>query len=354
MTTVVIAPDSFKGSVAARDAAEALAKGWHSVRPQDSVFSLPMADGGEGTLDVILSIRPDSTVHFEEVTGPNGSPVEASWLELSDSTAVIEMAQASGLPLMSTPDPIGATSRGVGELIAIAINHGVERILVGLGGSATTDAGVGALEALGAQIERDGVGAPGVVSIDSSGLLKPPREGITVLADTRAVFAEAPAIFAPQKGANSEEVAALQAAFATLGEHSPVASAARMPGSGAAGGTGWALASYLGAVIVEGSRYLGNMLGVGRLMDGADFVITGEGRLDDTSVSGKVVGHVRALARAYGVPGAIVVGQSTLEALDDWPVMRLVDFASSTEEATLNATRYLEQAGAELARTTTL
>jgi len=351
MATVVIAPDSFKGSLSAGDAAQALARGWRLVRPHDSVFPLPMADGGEGTLDAIHSVRPDSTVHFVEVTGPEGTPVQATWLELSDSTAVIEMAQSSGLPLMSQLDPIGATSRGLGELIAATIDQGVDRVLVGLGGSATTDAGIGALEALGAQVVREGEGAPGVVFIDPRGLPTPPREGITVLADTRATFTQAPEIFAPQKGATTAQVAELQAAFERLGADSPSSSAARMPGSGAAGGTGWALAAYLGAVIVEGSRYLGNMLGVGRLLDGADYVITGEGRFDETSVSGKAVGHIHQLAGAYGVAGAIVCGDSDTEEFNQWPVIRLVDRAASVEDASRHAPKYLEAVGAELAQT---
>ena len=351
MATVVIAPDSFKGSLSAGDAAQALARGWRSVRPHDSVFPLPMADGGEGTLDAIHSVRPDSTMHFVEVTGPEGAPVQATWLELSDSTAVIEMAQSSGLALMSQLDPIGATSRGLGELIAAAIGQGVDRILVGLGGSATNDAGIGALEALGAQVVREAEGAPGVVSIDPRGLPTPPREGITVLADTRATFTQAPEVFAPQKGATAEQVAELQAAFERLGADSPSSSAARMPGSGAAGGTGWALAAYLGAVIVEGSRYLGNMLGVGRLLDGADYVITGEGRFDETSVSGKAVGHIHQLAGAYGVAGAIVCGDSDTEEFNQWPVIRLVDRAASVEDAYSHAPKYLEAVGAELAQT---
>jgi glycerate kinase len=230
------------------------------------------------------------------------------------------------------------------------MNRGVDRILVGLGGSATTDAGIGALEALGAQVVREGGGAPGVVSIDPRGLPTPPREGITVFADTRATFTQAPEVFAPQKGATAEQVATLTEAFERLATESPSASAARMSGSGAAGGVGWALASYLGAVIVEGSRYLGNMLGVGRLLDGADFVITGEGQLDNTSVSGKAVGHIHQLANAYGVPGAIVCGNSPTETFNQWPVIRLVDRAISVEDAHRNASQHLEKVGAELAR----
>jgi glycerate kinase len=350
MATVVIAPDSFKGSISARNATEALARGWRSARPQDTIFSLPMADGGEGLLDAIHSVRPDATLHIEEVTGPHGRPVSATWLQLSDSTAVIEMAQSSGLPLMDAPDPMGATSRGLGELIARAIDAGSERILVGVGGSATTDAGMGMLEGLGAVVKRSGSAVADVTSIDVSALPRPPKEGITVLADTKAVFADAPAVFGPQKGASDEQVSELTAVFERLASHGPSPTTARMPGSGAAGGVAWALASYMGAVIVEGSRYVGNLLGLGKVLDGADFVLTGEGRFDATSLSGKVVGYVHYLAKAYGVRGAVVAGTSTSDSLEEWPVISLSDVADNAEDTFSHASILLTRAAERLAR----
>lgn len=350
MATVVIAPDSFKGSISARNATEALARGWRSARPQDTIFSLPMADGGEGLLDAIHSVRPDATLHIEEVTGPHGRPVSATWLQLSDSTAVIEMAQSSGLPLMDALDPMGATSRGLGELITRAIEAGSERILVGVGGSATTDAGMGMLEGLGAAVNRSGGVVADVTSIDVSALPRPPKEGITVLADTKAVFADAPAVFGPQKGASDEQVGELSAIFERLASHGPSPTAARMPGSGAAGGVAWALASYMGAVIVEGSRYVGNLLGLGKVLDGADFVVTGEGRFDATSLSGKVVGYVHHLANAYGVPGAVVAGDSSETHCGSWPVKKILELAADAGDSMGRSDHYLEHIGASLAR----
>jgi glycerate kinase len=349
MASVVIAPDSFKGSISARGATEALAKGWRQARPQDRIFSLPMADGGEGLLDAIHSVRPDATIHFEEVTGPHGRPVRATWLQLSDSTAVIEMAQSSGLPIMDTLDPLGATSRGLGELIGRAIEVGCERILVGVGGSATTDAGIGMLEGLGAVVRRDGATVADVNSIDVSALPTPPREGITVLADSKAVFLDAPTVFGPQKGASEEQVTELTTIFQRLATNGPSPTAARLPGSGAAGGVGWALASYMGAVIVEGSRYVGNLLGIGRVLDGADYVVTGEGRFDSTSVSGKVVGHVHALAQAFGVRGVVVTGQSASDSLNDWRVVPLSDVAVNNDDTFTQASELLTRMGEKLA-----
>ena len=348
----MIAPDSFKGSLASRDVAYAIADGWNRVRPEDRLFTLPMADGGEGTLDVVSHVRPDSTLRHTTVTGPHGAPVEARWLQLSDSTAVIEMAQTSGLPLMDTPDPIGATSRGLGELIAVAIDEGAERILVALGGSATTDAGLGALEGLGAVVHRDhpeGRGALGVTKIDPSGLPKPPREGITVLTDTKALMLEAPTVFGPQKGASPSDVEGLTDAFSALQGLSPVANSHRLPGSGAAGATAWGLASFMGAVIVDGARYLGNLLGAGRLLQSADLLITGEGRFDQTSLSGKVVGYLHHLAQSYGVDGALIVGTSDGSTLAEWPMIRLIDQAQSLDEAMAQTASLAANAGEKLA-----
>jgi len=353
VTTILFAPDSFKGSVSAVRATECLIDGWREIRPTDTAIALPMADGGEGTLDVVASIRPDHTWMTQVVTGPDGRPVEASWLMLSDQTAVIEMARSSGLPLMNTPDPIGATSFGLGELIAHALDEGAIRILVALGGSATSDAGLGALEALGATISRansSASGACGVVSIDPSGLPNPPKEGITVLADTREVFFKAPEVFGPQKGAGDSDVDALTEAFAHLVTLSPTPHVDKMPGSGAAGGCAWALAAFMRGVIIEGSRYLGNMLGAGRLLPDVDLVVTGEGRLDPTSTKGKVVGYLYHLATAQSVPGAVVAGVCDQPEVVSWPVLTLTELASAHEDSIHDSEELLRRAGAQLAR----
>jgi glycerate kinase len=353
VTTILFAPDSYKGSVSAVRATECLIDGWREIRPTDTTIALPMADGGEGTLDVVASIRPDHTWMTHSVTGPDGRAVEASWLMLSDQTAVIELARSSGLPLMSAPNPVGATTFGLGELIAHALDQGAIRILVALGGSATTDAGLGALEALGARVVRadsSTTGALGVDSIDTSVLRTPPPEGITILADTRELFVKAPEVFGPQKGATSEEVAQLRDAFEALTTLSPTPNIDRMSGSGAAGGCAWALAAFMRGVIIEGSRYLGNMLGAGRLLPDMDFVITGEGRLDSTSTKGKVVGYLHHLATAQSVPGAVVAGVCDHPEVVSWPVITLTELAAQDEDAIGDSEELLRRAGAKLAK----
>lgn len=333
-------------------ATECLIDGWREIRPTDTTIALPMADGGEGTLDVVASIRPDHTWMTHTVTGPHGKPVEASWLMLSDQTAVIELARSSGLPLMSQPDPVGATTFGLGELIAHALDEGAIRILVALGGSATTDAGVGALEALGATVVRSSssaTGALGVTSIDPSGLRRPPAEGITILADTRELFRKAPEVFGPQKGATPEDVETLTEAFESLASLSPTPNIDRMPGSGAAGGCAWALAAFMGGVIIEGSRYLGNMLGAGRLLPEVDLVVTGEGRLDATSTKGKVVGYLHYLATAQSVPGVVVAGVCDEREVVSWPVLALSELAGPDEDPIRESEELLKRAGAQLA-----
>jgi glycerate kinase len=334
-------------------ATECLIVGWREIRPADTTIALPMADGGEGTLEVVSSIRPDHTWMSHMVTGPDGRPIEASWLMLSDHTAVIELATCSGLPLMEAPNPVGATTFGLGELIAHAIDEGAIRILVALGGSATTDAGLGALEALGARVIREGsstTGALGVVSVDASCLRTPPAEGITILADTREVFLKAPEVFGPQKGASPSDVEHLTAAFTALVTLSPSPYVDRMPGSGAAGGTAWALAAFMRGVIIEGSRYLGNMLGAGRLLPDVAYVVTGEGRLDATSVKGKVVGYLHHLATAQSVSGVVVAGVCDEPNLVSWPVLTLSELATPDEDPLRDSEELLRRAGAQLAR----
>ena len=334
-------------------ATECLIDGWREIRPTDTTIALPMADGGEGTLDVVASIRPDHTWMTHTVTGPDRRPVKASWLMLSDQTAVIELARSSGLPLMSNPDSVGATTFGLGELIAHALDEGAIRILVALGGSATTDAGLGALEALGATVIRADssvTGALGVVSIDPSRLRTPPAEGITILADTREVFIKAPEVFGPQKGASESDVEKLTEAFAHLAALSPTPHVDRMPGSGAAGGCAWALAAFMQGVIIEGSRYLGNMLGAGRLLPEVDYIVTGEGRLDSTSTKGKVIGYLHHLATAQSVPGAVVAGVCDQPEVVSWPVLTLTELAGAHEDPIRDSEELLKRAGAQLAR----
>ncbi len=372
---IVVAPDSFKGSIGAAAAAAALADGWHGARPGDEVSCLPLADGGEGTLDVLAAAVPTARWHAATVSGPARQDVASCWLELPGRTAVIELARASGLPLLADPDPLGAYTAGTGELVSRALDAGSARIIIALGGSASTDGGAGALTALGARF-LDAAGNPlaagggalaRLASADLSGLRPPPSGGVTCLADVTAPLlgpSGAAAVFGPQKGAGPGQVAALEAGLARLARLLGGEPAA--PGAGAAGGTGYGFAAAWGAAIVPGAAELGRIAGLDGMLAGADLVITGEGRYDRTSTAGKVAGAVLAAAAVAGVPAALVAGSiaadlpaADLPAADlpaaELPASRwrravsLTDLAGSTAAARHDPARWLGQAGRLLA-----
>jgi glycerate kinase len=225
---VAVAPDSFKGSLTATEVAVALAAGWSTVRPADELVLLPQADGGEGTVDAVASCH-DTGVwrELQGVRGPDGRPTTGRWLLLRDGTAVIELAQMSGLPLMDSPDPGGASTTGLGQVIAAALADGAKALLIGLGGSASTDGGAGALRALGAKLlDRDGREIPGggaglaaLASIDVGSLIESPPGGVELLTDTTAVLCGpqgAAHVFGPQKGADPAERGRLDRALVTF------------------------------------------------------------------------------------------------------------------------------------------
>ena len=262
---VVIAPDSFKGSLPAAAAAAALAAGWQAARPGDEVRTVPLADGGEGTLDVLAAAVPAARWEQAQVTGPAGQPVDCPWLVLPDGTAVVELAAASGLPLLSRPDPLGAHTIGLGEVIGCALDAGARHLTVALGGSASTDGGTGALAALGArftgtdgrQLPPGGGALPRLAAVDLTGLRPPPPGGVSCLSDVRAPLlgpAGAAAVFGPQKGARPDQVALLDSGLARLAGLLGGDPAA--PGAGAAGGTGYGLAAAWGALIGPGAPQL--------------------------------------------------------------------------------------------------
>jgi glycerate kinase len=271
---LLAAPDKFRGTLTARAAAAAIAAGAeHAGWTADE---LPLADGGEGTLDVIGGGNRRTIV-----TGPLGEPVEAAWRLDEDGTALIEAAQACGLTLAGGPernDPLRATSRGVGELVAAAAAEGAERIVVCVGGVASTDGGVGATEA---------VPQPLLVPLE-------------VAYDVDARFLEAAEVFAPQKGATPEQVHILRERLARL-------IVPDLPGSGAAGGLAGGLAA-IGARLLPGFELVADRVGLDQHLTGTDLVITGEGLVDATSCTGKVVGRVLEHAREAGVEGLVVAG----------------------------------------------
>ncbi|WBB76641.1 glycerate kinase [Micromonospora sp. WMMD1128] len=369
---VVVAPDSFKGSLAAADAARAVADGWRARRPDDDVRLLPLADGGEGTLDAFAAARPDAVWHTTTVPGPDGRPVDAGWLLLPEDqvagqgvgtaggrTAVLELARASGLPLLRGPDPRHAHTYGLGAVAAAALDAGATALVIGLGGSASTDGGTGALRALGLRLrDREGRDLPlggaalaGLAYLDRAGLRPPPPGGVRLLVDVTAPLtgpAGAAAVFGPQKGAGPDDVAVLDAALRRLADSA--GGDPDQPGAGAAGGTGYGLAALWGARIVPGAAAVAELAGLPEALAGADLVVTGEGRFDETSLRGKVVGALLDTAAAAGVPVQVVAGQ--LGAAPPEPVtaaVSLVELAGSTASALAEPGRWLREAGGRLA-----
>ncbi len=368
MRRIVIAPDSFKGTVMARDAALALADGWQSVRAHDALLLVPQADGGEGTLDAIAAGRPDAQWHSVDVAGPTGERHPARWLLLPGGHAVVEVAESCGITLLPRDAagaprlaPLTASTRGLGETIAAALDAGALGVTIALGSSASTDGGLGALAALGLQL-RDAAGAPlpdgggalvELAGLDDTELRAAPPLGVTLLTDTTAQLTGADgaaAVFGQQKGATPADVALLDAALARAAALAGGTEHER-PGSGAAGGTAWGFARYWGASIQSGAETVAAITALDQALDGADLVITGEGRFDATSLRGKVVGAVAERAGAAGVDLAIVAGQAEPAAVESRRVITLTELAGSATDALTDPVRWLREAGAALART---
>jgi len=376
---VVIAPDSFKGSMDAAAGAEAIGSGWRAVRPLDEVVLLPQADGGEGTLDAIATAVSDARLHdVGPVTGPDGRPVEGHWLELPGGTAVVELAISSGLPLMSRPDPLGATTRGLGEVILAALDAGATSLVVALGGSASTDGGAGALRALGLEL-FDAAGAPlpdggGALTrldrIDASRLRRPPAGGVRLLSDVTAPLlgpTGAAAVFGPQKGASAAQIAELDAALARWASLLPgvldlkdspwnperAEQDTAAPGAGAAGGTGYGFLAAWGAAIEAGAAAIAELTGFAAAAASADVLITGEGRFDATSLGGKVVGHALSLDAKPSVRRAIIAGSLAIPPPRGVWSASLVELAGSLEAALDDPARWLYAAGVAAAQAST-
>lgn len=358
---IVAAPDSFKGSISAGGAARALATGWRRLRPDDEVVELPLADGGEGTLAVLAAAAPGSRWHQQQVSGPGTEPVIAAWLEMDRNVAVVELAAAAGLTLLSPLSPLTAHSYGVGELIGDALTAGARRVLVALGGSACTDGGTGALAALGArfldawgaELPRGGGALARLAAVDLTRLVPWPDGGVSCLTDVRAPLlgpGGAAAVFGPQKGASPADVAVLEAGLARLA--SVLGGDPAEPGAGAAGGCGYGLAAGFGAQLLPGAAELALVAGLPDVLTGADLVITGEGQYDATSEAGKVVGAVRAIAagaRLGGVPVAVVAGRIALPPPPGVRAVELAALAGGARAAMAEPGRWLAEAGLLLA-----
>ncbi|NYI67371.1 glycerate kinase [Spelaeicoccus albus] len=362
---IVVAPDKFKGSLDAAHVCAAVAAGIREIAPNARIASVPIADGGDGTVAAALAAGYVSK--SETVTGPVGTPVEAEYALLGD-TAVIEMATASGLALLSRDglDALGATSRGTGELIKAALDAGARTLVLGIGGSATTDAGAGMLEALGVRIVT-GDGSP--VPPGGGGLAQAGRVDLTGLdsrlTDTEIVLATdvnnpltgpdgAAAVYGPQKGADPHDVALLDDSlerFAGLVD----AAAADRPGAGAAGGMGYAAMTVLGATMRQGVDVVLELVGFAEKFDGADLLVTGEGKLDRQTLSGKAPAGAAAFARDRGVPvvavcGANELGDDDLAGASIRAVYSLVDVEPDLDVCLAEPTRLLTELGRRIAR----
>jgi glycerate kinase len=330
------------------------------VRQDDDLVCLPLADGGEGTLQVLAASDPAARWHRARVTGPAGAMVASRWLELHDRTACIELAQASGLPLMPAPDPLGAQTTGTGELIGRALDADARRVVLTLGGSASTDGGTGALTALGArfldaagrQLPPGGGALGDLAAADLTGLRRPPHGGVACLTDVRSPLLGprgAAAVFGPQKGADAARVAILEAGLARLAH--VLGGDPDAEGAGAAGGTGYGFAAVWGAEITPGAAELCRIVGLDRELSRADLVLTGEGRYDVSSADGKITGTVLAAAARAGVASVLVAGTI---AADPPPgtvaAVSLADLAGGPAGAMASPRRWLRAAGQRLAR----
>ena len=365
MTRVVVAPDSFKGTITAADAAAALAAGWRDVDPEAEVVLRPMADGGEGTVAAFATAVPDARRMPVTVDGPGGAPVETSWLLLPPTadapggTGVVDIASTSGIELLDGLRPWDADTTGFGQAIVAALDHGVSRLIVGIGSSASTDGGTGLLTALGARFV-DGEGRPvargarGLAHIATAelGALRAAPD-VRVLTDVTNPLTGprgAAAVFGPQKGLTApEDIARVDDALAHLAALLPVDP--ELPGTGAAGGTGAALVRW-GGVLAPGAAEVAALIDLAAAVRGADVVITGEGSYDGQSGDGKVPSFLAGLAAEAGARPLLVAGRIADDADAGLfaGARSLTALAGSTDAALGDPARWLRVAGAELAR----
>lgn len=362
---ILIAPDKFKGTLTAAEAAAAMAEGALRVYPEAVVTTLPVADGGEGTLEAAVAAGFEEKLNA--VVGPILKPVGAAWA-LKGTTAAIETAQASGY-LLSEPTPenaLRAHSYGCGQLIAAALDSGATELIIGLGGSAMSDAGTGALRALGLQlldahgslVPLGGGSLGDVAAVDASGL-DPRLGGVRI---RMAVDVDNPLyghngaahVFAQQKGADENAVELLDAGLRNLASvlRSATGVDINVPGAGAAGGFPSAFLAYTEATIERGFDLIAELTGLGAALEVADLVITGEGSLDAQSLSGKAPIGVADAAHARGLPVVVVAGRIAVSAADlaahgVVAAASATEVARSAEEAQRDAARYVALATVE-------
>ncbi|MGK0701081.1 glycerate kinase [Priestia flexa] len=368
---IVIAPDSFKESLSALEVAEAVEKGFKQVLPQANYVKIPMADGGEGTVQSLVDAT-DGEIILKKVTGPLGEPVEAFFGILgTKKTAVIEMAAASGLHLVppAKRNPLMTTTKGTGELISAALDYGVNHIIIGIGGSATNDGGAGMAKALGAQLLDaegneilDGGGALGNLAFINLATLDSRLQHVKIevacdvdnpLTGERG----ASAIFGPQKGATPEMVALLDQNlrhYAAVLERDLGQKIDDVPGAGAAGGLGAGLLAFLQAELKRGVDIVIEATSLLEAVRDADVVITGEGKIDGQTIYGKTPIGVAKAAKKYGVPVIGIAGNVGADSQVVYEhgidaLFSIVPGVTTLENAFANASEYVERAAKNVA-----
>jgi glycerate kinase len=364
---VVVAPNAFKGSLSASQAAAAMARGVREVFPQAEVFEVPVADGGDGTVEALVSAN-HGTYLSAEVEGPLGDPVQATYGLIDEGrTGVVELASASGLTLVPAErrDPRKASTYGFGQLLIAVRNAGASKVIAGIGGSATNDGGAGMAQALGyrlldaggVELPRGGAALARLDRIDQTVFDAGWRSvSVMVACDvTNPLIGPigASAVYGPQKGADDEMVRELDAALGRFGaviERDLGKRVTNVPGGGAAGGTGAGLIAFLDASLVPGAPLIVTASGFDEKIQGADLVITGEGRVDSQTAYGKAPGEVAKRAQAARIPVLLIAGSKApgWEALSDVGVTAVV----TLDEEGDNLQQLMGDAGEMLRRAT--
>jgi glycerate 2-kinase len=368
---IVIAPDSFKESLSALEVAESIEKGFKRVIPDAEYINVPMADGGEGTVKSLVDATGGKIIS-KTVTGPLGEPVDAFFGILGNkTTAVIEMAAASGLHLVPVEkrNPLVTTTRGTGELIAAALDYGVKHIIIGIGGSSTNDGGAGMAKALGALLlDENGIeigeGGGSLFDLASINLSEfDPRIAnikIEVACDVdNPLTGEkgASAIFGPQKGATAEMVALLDknlGHYAAIIERDLGKKINEVPGAGAAGGLGGGLLAYLPSELKRGIEIVIEATGLSKIVEDADLVITGEGKIDGQTIFGKTPVGVAKTAKKYGITVVGIAGNlsSDSHVVHEYgidAIFSIVPGVILLEDAFKHAGEYVERTAANIA-----
>jgi len=366
---IIVAPNSFKGSLSATQAAAAIARGVRQARPEAEVVEIPVADGGEGTAEALVSARK-GTYRSADVEGPLGDPVRATYgLIDNGATGVVELASASGLTLIPAEkrDPRKTSTFGFGQLLDAVRRQGVGQIIAGIGGSATNDGGAGIAQALGYrlldanghELPRGGAALARLDRIDASGLdLSWGSISVLVASDVTNPLTGprgASYVYGPQKGADDEAVRELDQALARLAEvieRDLKKKVADIPGAGAAGGAGAGLIAFLDARLVPGAALVIDASGFDDELPGARLVITGEGRVDAQTAYGKAPGEVAKRARAAGVPVLLLAGSkgSGWESLSSLGVDSIVTLAEDGDPEGHNLQVLMHDAAPELTR----